>query len=256
MNYTLIIPSHRRSFLLFNKTWSLLQRTGVILKDVIIWVNDDQDFEIYSTLFPPEQIRKGGSSISEKRNLIQEAFPLDSNIVMIDDDIDEIYVLKENSKKVVLKDFNKLVEMGFSYCEKENCSLWGVYPIDSPLCMKPFVRKNLSYIVAALFGMVNKRIPVEFNYAEDFERSIKFYLLEGKVIRLEFVGLLTKYYTTPGGIQTTRTETSNYNSKKSLVDKYPDHAKLVYKRDRAEIKLIGKKDVINVDYNDYSFITK
>jgi len=76
MNYTLIIPSHRRSFLLFNKTWSLLQRTGVILKDVIIWVNDDEDVEIYSKLFPPVQIRKGGSSISEKRNLIQEAFPL------------------------------------------------------------------------------------------------------------------------------------------------------------------------------------
>jgi len=256
MNYTLIIPSHRRSFLLFNKTWSLLQRTGVILKDVIIWVNDDEDVEIYSKLFPLEQIRKGGSSISEKRNLIQEAFPHDSNIVMIDDDIQEIYVLKENNKKVVLKNFNKLVEMGFSYCKQEECSLWGVYPIDSPLCMKPFVRKNLSYIVAALFGMVNKRIPVEFNYAEDFERSIKFFLMEGKVIRLEFVGLLTKYYTTPGGLQVTRTELRNYNSKKALVDSYPGLCKLIYKGDRAEIKLISRKDVINVSYNDYSLITK
>jgi len=247
INYTLIIPTHRRSFLLYDKTWSLLKRTGVNLKDVIIWVNDDLDIEMYSTLFPIEQIRKGGSSISEKRNLIQEAFPLDSNIVMIDDDIQEIYVLKENNKKVVLQSFDKLVEMGFSYCEKENSSLWGVYPIDSPLCMKPFVRKNLCYIVAALFGMINKRIPVSYNYAEDFERSLKFYMLEGKVIRLEFVGLLTKYYTTPGGLQTTRTNARNYQSKKDLVDMYPGLCKLIYKGTRAEVKLIGRKDVIDVE---------
>ena len=246
MSYTLVIPSYRRSKILLNKTWSLLQRTGFTMSDAIIWVNDEEDYKEYSKLFPPEQIRVGGSSLTEKRNLIVNSFPLDSNIVQIDDDIDQIYVMKEKGKKVVLKDFNKLVALGFSYCESENSSFWGVYPIDNPLCMNPFVRSNLCYCIGALFGIVNKRILVEYNYAEYFERTLKFWELEKKVLRLDFVGISTKYYTTSGGLQESRTEEKNYSDKKNLVDKYSSSCKLVTKRGKAEIKLLSKKYVIEI----------
>ena len=246
-SYTIVIPTHRRAELLLNKTWSLLKRTGVRIEDVIIWINDDEDdIREYKKYFPESQIRIGGTSLTEKRNLICQSFPLDSNIVNIDDDIDQIYVLKEKGKKVVLKDFNKLVALGFSYCKSEQSSFWGLYPLDNPLCMNPFVRRNLSYCIGALFGIVNKRVSVSLDCAEDFERTLKFWELEKKVIRLDFVGISTKYYTTSGGLQTIRTEEKNYSDKKTLVDRYSGLAKLITKRDKAEIKLLGKKDVIEI----------
>ena len=245
-DYILIIPTHRRAELLLNKTWSLLQRTGFNMPDAIIWVNDEEDYKEYCKLFPESQIRIGGSSLTEKRNLIVNSFPIESNIVQIDDDIDQIYVMKEKGKKVALKDFNKLVALGFSYCESESSSFWGVYPIDNPLCMNSFVRRNLCYCIGALFGIVNKRVSVSLDCAEDFERTLKFWELEKKVIRLDFVGISTKYYTTSGGLQTIRTEEKNYSDKKTLVDRYSGLAKLITKRDKAEIKLLGKKYVIEI----------
>jgi hypothetical protein len=245
MDYVLIIVSHRRARICFDKTYSLLQRTGAIKP--IIWLNDEQDLKDYKEIFPPDtEFRVGGSSLTEKRNLIVNSFPLDTNIVSADDDISEIYVLKEKGKKVVLKDFNKLVALGFSYCKSEQSSFWGLYPLDNPLCMNPFVRRNLSYCIGALFGMVNKKITVELDCAEDFERTLKFWELEKKVLRLDFVGISTKYYTTSGGLQTIRTEEKNYSDKKTLVDRYSGVSKMTTKRNRAEIKLLGKKDVIEI----------
>lgn len=245
MDYVLIIVSHRRAKLCFDKTWSLLKRTNSIKP--IIWLNDEQDLKDYKEIFPPDtEFRVGGSSLTEKRNLIVESFPIDTKIVCVDDDVKEIYVMKEKGKKVALKDFNKLVALGFSYCESENSSFWGVYPIDNPLCMNSFVRSNLCYCIGALFGIINKRIHVSLDCAEDFERTLKFWELEKKVIRLDFVGISTKYYTTSGGLQTIRTEEKNYSDKKTLVDRYSGLAKLITKRNKAEIKLLGKKYVIEI----------
>ena len=118
MDYKLVIVSHRRPEILKNNTLALLQRTGA--KNPIIWVNDAKDYDDYIKLFPTEEIRIGGETLVQKRNLIQNSFPLDTNIVMIDDDIKEIVILKEKGKKVILQDFNKLVELGFSYTKKES----------------------------------------------------------------------------------------------------------------------------------------
>ena len=93
--------------------------------------------------------------------------------------------------------------------------------------------------------MINKRIPTETNYAEDFERSILHYNLCKKVVRLEFVGLTTKYYTEPGGLQETRTEQKNYNDKKFITDKYPEYCSLIEKRSRAEIRFKRTKPILN-----------
>jgi len=234
--YILVIPSHKRAKTLFNKTYSLLKRTNAI--EPIIWLNDDDDIEDYKKYIPEGVYKFGGNSIKEKRILIQDAFPLDTRIVMIDDDIKNIIVYdKENPKtKNDLIDFNDLVNLAFKEAENQNCSLWGVYPIDNPFFMKSAYRTNLCYIIAALFGVINKRIPTETNYAEDLERSILYYNLEKKVLRLEFIGLSTNYYKEPGGLQETRTESKNYNDKKILADKYPELCDLVEKHSRAEIR--------------------
>ena len=234
MEYVLVIPSHKRPRILFEKTYYLLKKTHAI--EPIIWLNDDDDIDEYKIFIPHGIYKRGGNSIKEKRILIQEYFPIDTKIVMIDDDIKNIYVYDSDTKtNNKLKDFNTLVNIAFTQLEKQQSHIWGVYPIHNPFFMKPVFRTNLCYIIAALFGVINKRIPTETNYAEDFERSILHYQMDKKLLRLEFVGLDTNYYTEPGGLQETRTEKKNYDDKKILADKYSDLCVLKYKRERAEI---------------------
>tara|TARA_R110000822_G_scaffold62702_2_gene154417 strand:- start:208 stop:963 length:756 start_codon:yes stop_codon:yes gene_type:complete len=246
MDYILIIPSHRRPHILLEKTWALLQRTAPNIKP-IIWLNDSEDFLEYEPLFPTAEFRIGGSGIGDKRNMIQNSYPLNTKIVMIDDDIKEIVVLDGKNKKRKLKDLDALIKLGFSYCEKESSSFWSVYPVDNALFLNNVVRRNLCYCIGAFFGVINKRVPVELDCAEDFERSIKFWELEKKVLRLEFIGLSTKYYSNVGGLSLLRKEDRNNIDKKKLVELYPSLAKLIVKRNITEIKLLSKKDVFEID---------
>ena len=250
MDYILVIPSHRRANLLLQKTWSLLQRIAPNVKP-IIWVNDDQDYQDYKPLFPTTEIRIGGSGIAEKRNLIQHSYPLDTKIVMIDDDIRDL-VVKDGNKRKPIKDLDALIKLGFSYCEKERCSLWSVYPLDNPLSMTNYVRKNLCLAIGAFFGVINKRIDVDLDCAEDLERSIKFWLLEKKMIRLEFVGLSTKYYNPNGGLSFLRKQNRNNIDKIELNKRYPSYSKLFHnkKLNFTDLRLIGKRDVLIIDIPD------
>ncbi len=241
MDYIIVCVSYRRPKLFGEKTYKLLKNTGVT--NFVLWVNDAKDYNDYSILYPELEIHIGGETIKDKRNLIQHFYPLDQKIVFIDDDIKNIVVYDEEEAKGKrnLKDFNALVEFAFSLCEKQNTSFWSVYPVDNALFMKPVVRTNLCYCVGALYGLINKRVSVEINYAEDFERSILYWLLEKKVLRLEFVGLSTLYYKQKGGLQETRTEEKNYSDKKKLVDLYPNIIKVIEKRGRAEIGFIKSR---------------
>ena len=246
MDYVFVIPSYRRAKLLKEKTWALIQRIGPNIKP-IIWVNDMIDYEEYSPLFPTADIRVGGNGIAEKRNMIQDSFPLDTKIVMMDDDIRDL-VIKDGNKRKKVKDLDAVIRLGFSYCEQENCSLWGVYPMDNPLSMTNNVRRNLCYVIAAFFGMINKRINIELDCAEDLERTMKYWLLEKKVIRLEFIGLQTKYYNPIGGLSELRKQGRNDIDKTKLYEMYPSYCKLFHnkKLNITDLKFISKKDVIEI----------
>lgn len=245
MDYILVVPTHRRVRTFLTKTYPFLLRTNAIKP--IVWVNDLKDYSDYHAAFLEANIELeiciGGDTLKEKRNLIQDRYPYDTKIVMIDDDIKNIVVYdKDEAKgKRNLQDFNALVELSFSICTKYGTSFWGTYPIDNALFMKSVIRTNPSYIVGAFFGIINKKIFVETNYAEDYERTILHHLKEGKTIRLDFIGLTTRYYKTKGGLQETRTEEKNYNDKKFLADKYPLIVKMITKKNRAELSFIKSR---------------
>jgi hypothetical protein len=86
----------------------------------------------------------------------------------------------------------------------ERCRLWGIYPVLNPLFMKKRVKLGLNYIVGAFWGVINTHEPgmeVSLDDKEDFERTLKFYMADGNVVRLEAYSLKTSYYSTPGGMQ-------------------------------------------------------
>jgi hypothetical protein len=254
MDYVLVIPSFKRPTTLLNKTHALLKRTNIFdFVKPIIWLNEGEDDTEYKTLFPDCDIKSGGETLIKKRNLIQDSYPEGTRIVMIDDDIKDINIYQEINKSKKVSDLNAVIQHAFSCCERFNTTFWGVYPISNPLCMSSNYRLNLCYIVGAFFGVINSKLSITTNYAEDFERSIKYFIKEKKVLRLEFVGLNTNYYKEKGGLQESRTEEKNYNDKKIVVEMFPELVKLCEKRGRTEIAFIKSKGVLVKEDNIPTF---
>jgi hypothetical protein len=85
-----------------DKTLAVLRRGGVAISDIYLFVVDDEE-ETYRQACSGYQIIVGLRGLVEQRAFIQGFFPLDTNIVMIDDDITQIYrPLTEKTKEEIL----------------------------------------------------------------------------------------------------------------------------------------------------------
>lgn len=231
MDYHLAIPSHRRAAMLGAKTLKFLRLSNA--PKPTVYVADDQDLVEYRNLYPDLEICLAPKGIAATRNYIQDVQPLGKRIVYIDDDIEEVYHLDlstETPRKYKVRDFDTLVQEGFYCMEKAGTTFWGVYATDNLLCMKPVIRRNLCYINGSLYGLVNNRISVQHNHGEDFERSLRYWKKEGRLCRLEFVGLVTKYLKNKGGLQEIRNDINTAEDIQKIIDEFPDLCKLRKKK--------------------------
>jgi hypothetical protein len=233
MDYHLAIPSHRRAKMLGEKTLKFLRLSNGPAPT--IYVGDQQDFQEYKELYPNLEIVIAPKGIAAARNYVQDIQPLGKRIVYIDDDIIDVYHLDFSSdkpKKYKVRDFNALIQEGFDCMERAQTTFWGVMPTDHTLCMKPLIRRNLTYVNGSLYGLINSRVSVIQNHLEDFERCLRYWKKEGRLCRLEFIGLLTKYYKNAGGLQETRNELMTSESALKLVDEFPELCSIRKKRGR------------------------
>lgn len=234
MDYHLAIPTHRRAVMLGQKTLKFLALSGA--PKPTLYVGDEQDRQEYSVLYPDLEIHIAPKGIAATRNFVQDTQPLGSKIVFIDDDIEEVvhldlsYPLPLKQRKVKVRNFDSLIQEGFECARRAGASWWGVQPTDNLLNLKPVIRRNLSYINGSLFGVINTRVSVIENHLEDFERCLCYWVKEGVLCRLEFVGLVTKYLKNPGGLQETRDEVMTSQSALNLVERYPTLCKLRKKK--------------------------
>ena len=236
MDYIVAVPSYRRPDLFGKKTLRFLRASGA--PNPIVYVADDQDLVSYRNLYPDLDIRLGVKGLCAVRDFIQNEQPLGKKIVFLDDDIEDLYCLdfgSEKPKKHKIRNFPEFVKLAFSCAEAAGTTMWGVYPTDHTLGLKPQIRRNLCYCVGACYGVVNSRLSVSLEYAEDFERSVRYWVKEGRLCRLEFIGVSTRYYKNDGGLQENRNELLNTECKNRLADEFPTLCKVVRKRGKSEI---------------------
>jgi hypothetical protein len=242
LDYHLAIPSHRRAKLLGDKTLHFLKESNG--PKPTIYVADEEDLTAYRNLYPDLPILIAPKGIAATRNFIQDTQPLGKKIVFIDDDIIDIFhldvknhhinTITSKPKKYKVRDFNALIQEGFDSAEKAGTTFWGVLPTDHTLCMKPAIRRNLCYINGSLFGVINSRVSVKENHCEDFERSLRYWVKENRLCRLEFVGLLTKYLKNPGGLQETRNEVMTSESAHRIQEEFSSLCKIRKKKGKWE----------------------
>jgi len=245
------IPSYRRADTLQTKTLTVLSELKVPRENITIFVASPEELNLYRKKL--DKSHYGELVVAEPgmgavRRYIQQYYPQGVEIVNVDDDISGFYVKRHDKKyePVTPEEFQTMVRLGFWTCRKAQCRLWGIYPVLNPLFMKKRVKVGLTYIVGAFWGCINsweEALTVTLDDKEDFERTLKHYLADGAVIRLEAYSLKTAYYSTPGGMQIDRTPERVDASARELVRRYPLLCKLntAKKSGKTEVRLVDPK---------------
>ena len=241
-DYVVAIPSYKRPDTLKNKTLKVLQRYKIDPKKIVVFVADKEQEIIYHEALPKGSVGKivvGVPGIKNIRNFMPRYFPEGQYIFYMDDDIYKIYDTystnnskdKSTYKHRELKSLKDLIAQAFKLCEKSKITNWGVYPVNNPYFMKArtgdirdYVSTNLCYIIGFMTGVINNRKAEvrTIDDKEDYERSIKYFLKDGGLLRFNNVTCYTKCYKEPGGMQVERTHKRIHDSAVYLTKQYPN----------------------------------
>jgi hypothetical protein len=102
------------------------------------------------------------------------------------------------------------IKEAFDECVRNHSYIWGVYAVFNPFFRKTKseMSTELKYIVGAFYGIINRpklksiqlTITKENGQKEDVERTIKYFIEDGVVLRFNKIGFTTKYYGKEGGL--------------------------------------------------------
>jgi len=133
----------------------------------------------------------------------------------------------------------------FNYCSNNNIYLWGVYPVENSYFMSPNITCDLRFIVGPFFGIINrhnKNLQLTINEKENTQRTLQYWKIDNKVLRLNNITIKTQYYKTKGGMQSEGKDRKKEAMKSVdfLHKKYPKLTKIYLgkKSGYPEIKLI------------------
>jgi hypothetical protein len=250
MNYKIAIPSYKRAEGLKNKTLAILQNQGFKKEDIYIFVSDEEEKNLYQKTLPDyykEIVIAPVNGIGATRNFIQDYFSEGQWILGLDDDIDDVILKTGENSGESIKNLKETVDWLFEKCIKSGCKLWGIYPIADPFFMNSNITYSIKHIVACFYGFENihdKELYVTLDAKEEFERSILFYRKYGKIMRANHIGVKTRYFKNPGGMQEYRDINLERRAVITLLNKYPDFCKLDSKKSHGkflEVKLVDKR---------------
>jgi hypothetical protein len=206
-DYIVCIPSYKRSLKCQKQSLSTLARHNINPEKIFVYVADEEEYEIYKTTLDKSlynELRIGKKGLVFQRQFISRQFPTGQHLVYLDDDIEEV-----DLSLTAYPDLDHFFQDAFQECIKQKAYIWGVYPV-----LNPFFRKtkkdittHLNFIIGAFYGIINRpttqaielTLTEEQAGKEDVERSLKYFILDGIVLRFNKVGIKTKYYGTDGG---------------------------------------------------------
>ena len=249
--YVIAIPSYKRSMILLYKTLNFLERNSIDPKLIHIFIVEE-DLDDYKQIpkYLYNDLIVGVKGVVKQREFIDNYFDEGTCIVSMDDDIQDIIYANEH-EEIPLDEF---LNNAFELCKKEGAYLWGLYPVGNPFYAKKnrWYSTHLTFICGAFFGYINRpklediKCVLTYNdgNAEDFERSIIYWLYDKKVIRFNTVCIKTVYFGKDGGGM------GSIESRKASMEFY---ARLLHAHYPSYTRVyIKKSGVYNLRLNDHS----
>jgi hypothetical protein len=206
MDYRIAIPSKGRAYSIFFKTIQTLKDSGFPADIIDIFVVEEElyKYALYGEANPHyKNLVVGVPGLAEQRQFIQNYYPLGQNILFIDDDLEGFKTFPDLPPLPEI--FNKM----FHLLASQGLHLFGVYPVNNLFFMKKRVIRGAVQAVGACFGVINDRtMNAPQSEKEDWWNAAHYVQQDGAILRLDAVGLKTKYWKNPGGLQETRTPES------------------------------------------------
>lgn len=210
-DYIICIPSYKRAEVCKDKTLNTLQKNSIDSKKIYVYVADKEEYELYKDTLDNKTYNKlviGKKGLVPQRQFIMEQWPLNKNIVFMDDDVQSIDL--SLSPRFKHHNLDYFIKEAFDECRKNESFIWGVYAVFNPFFRKTKseLSTELKYIVGAFYGIINRpklktiqlTLTKENGQKEDVERTLKYFINDGIVIRFNKIGFTTKYYGKEGGL--------------------------------------------------------
>jgi hypothetical protein len=209
-DYIICIPSYKRAVVCNEKTLTTLHKNKINPNKIYVYVANKEEYELYQNTLDKKYYNKiiiGVKGLVPQRQFITKQWPQNKHIVFLDDDVAHIDLSLSQYKKQNLDFF---IKDAFSECIKQKAFIWGVYAVYNPFFRKTKreMTTELNYIVGAFYGIINRpslksinlTITKENGQKEDVERTIKYFIHDGIVLRFNKIGFMTKYYGKEGGL--------------------------------------------------------
>lgn len=246
--YVVAIPSYKRAALLQEKTLALLQRGQVPASRIYVFVANKEESKTYQATLAPGSYGKivvGKPGITPQRKFIVKYFPEGTHIVSMDDDVASLHRRVNEATLEPVSNVHAFFQQAFQECVREGLYLWGIYPVLNPFYMKPKVSHDLKFVIATLYGFINrhdKALLPTVGEKEDFEMSILYYQRDGGVVRFNDIGIKTKFHNPQGGLGPIQHRFEvNEKAAQTLKQKYPDFGYIWHRKNgMAEFRLHRK----------------
>lgn len=214
------IPSYKRPQTLCKKTLRYLERAGVPIEMINVFVASEEERVEYNNSFSDNYrpaIVVGVPGIHRQRAYIESYYAPGTHLVSMDDDVSSLKMLRPLP---LLEFFQRCFELA----DQEHCGLWGLSASSHTLSLKDEAVIGLRYCIGACFGFITGRV-LEYPdpFTEDYTRSVEYYKRGWGLIRFNGVGINTRYFKEPGGLQScNRTPEEQRAQMERLVERFPD----------------------------------
>jgi len=241
-DYIICIPSYKRAQLCNDKTLSTLHNHNINSNKIYIYVANKEEYDLYKNVVNSNLYNKiiiGRKGLVQQRQFIMNQWSENTYIVFFDDDIQNI----DLSLSPVFKNhsLDYFIKNAFKKCQELRSYIWGVYPVYNPFFRKPKKEysTNLNYIVGAFYGIINRpnlnsiqlTITKENGQKEDVERTLKYFINDGIILRFNKIGFETKYYGKEGGLGTFENRIKPMmEASKKLQQKYNEYGYIKVKK--------------------------
>lgn len=242
-DYIVAIPSYKRAEVCRDKTLAMLRANKIPANKIYVYLANKEEKEEYEKVLDKSsynQLVVGIKGLVPQRQFIMSKWGEGKHIVFFDDDVAKIDLTL--SPRFRGKSLDFFIKAAFDECHKNKSYIWGVYAV-----FNPFFRKGrqemstcLNYIVGAFYGIVNRpklkaiqlTLTKENGQKEDVERTLKYFINDGIVLRFNKISFITKYYNPNGsglGTFSERLKPMKEASEK-LLKAYPEYGTISIKK--------------------------